>query len=226
MERILLVEDEASISDPLAFLLGREGFEVQVAGTGGEALDAFEQAGADLVLLDWQLPGMSGIQLCARLRARSEVAIIMVTARDTETDVVGGLAARADDYVTKPFSSGELIARIRAVLRRHPPIAQEAVTVVGAGRVRMDLQQHRVTVAGAPVALSGKGFELLEVFLTYPGQVLTRGRLIDEVWGADSAVADRALGAQIIRVRRLIEPDPGSPRHLMTVRGLGYRYDP
>jgi two-component system response regulator RegX3 len=226
MVRILLVEDEASISDPLAFLLGREGFEVCVVDNGGEALDAFDRAGADLVLLDRQLPGMGGIQLCARLRARSEVAIIMVTARDTETDVVAGLEAGADDYVTKPFSSGELIARIRAVLRRHPVLAQEPITTLGAGRVRMDLQRRLVTVAGVPVHLSGKGFELLEVFLTYPGQLLTRGRLIDEVWGAGSGVESRALGAQIIRVRRLIEPDPASPRHLMTVHGLGYRYDP
>ncbi len=185
MTRVLVVEDEESFSDALSYMLRREGYEVEVASNGHEALQTFERSGADLVLLDLMLPGLSGTEVCRELRTRSHVPIIMVTARDSEVDKVVGLELGADDYVTKPFSSRELVARIRAVLRRGAEPEELMLSVVEAGPVRMDVERHVVTVDGQQVALPLKEFDLLELLLRNADRVLTRGQLIDRVWGAD-----------------------------------------
>ncbi|MGH3787187.1 MAG: response regulator [Pseudonocardiaceae bacterium] len=229
MIRVLIVEDEESFADPLAFLLRKEGFSPAVASTGSEALEEFERNGADIVLLDLMLPGMSGTDVCKQLRARSAVPVIMVTARDSEIDKVVGLELGADDYVTKPYSARELIARIRAVLRRGGEIpdgeAALGPAVLEAGPVRMDVERHTVTVAGQEVALPLKEFDLLEYLLRNVGRVLTRGQLIDRVWGADYVGDTKTLDVHVKRLRSKIEQDPSSPQHLLTVRGLGYKYD-
>ena len=228
MTRVLIVEDEESFADPLAFLLRKEGFATAVATSGSEALDEFDRNGADIVLLDLMLPGMSGTDVCKHLRARSSVPVIMVTARDSEIDKVVGLELGADDYVTKPYSARELIARIRAVLRRGgEPDGDGALApaVLEAGPVRMDVERHTVTVAGQEVALPLKEFDLLEYLLRNVGRVLTRGQLIDRVWGADYVGDTKTLDVHVKRLRSKIEPDPSSPQHLVTVRGLGYKYD-
>lgn len=225
MTRVLVVEDEESFSDALSFMLGKEGFEVVVAGTGPEAVDTFERSGADLVLLDLMLPGMSGTQVCRVLRQRSSVPIIMVTAKDDEIDKVLGLELGADDYVTKPYSSRELVARVRAVLRRRTDLADDPSSVLEAGRVRMDVERHLVTVEGDEVALPLKEFDLLELLLRNTGRVLTRAQLIDRVWGSDYVGDGKTLDVHIKRLRAKIEPDPTAPVHLITVRGLGYKYD-
>ncbi|WP_288025774.1 response regulator transcription factor [Arthrobacter sp.] len=226
MSRILIVEDEESISDPLSFLLGREGYEVEVADNGLDALVAFERGGADLVLLDLQLPGMSGTEVCKHLRQRSTVPIIMLTAKDSEIDKVVGLELGADDYVTKPYSSRELIARIRAVLRRQGEPEELVSSTVHAGPVRMDVERHVVTVHGEAVAFPLKEFELLEMLLRNAGRVLTRGQLIDRVWGADYVGDTKTLDVHVKRIRSKIEPEPAAPRFLVTVRGLGYKFEP
>jgi two-component system response regulator RegX3 len=225
MTRVLVVEDEQSYRDPLTYLLRREGFDVVEAATGPDALEAFDRGGADIVLLDLMLPGMPGTEVCRQLRNRSRVPVIMVSARDDEVDKVVGLELGADDYVTKPYSSRELVARIRAVLRRgeEPPTA--AVAVLEVGRVRMDVDGHRVTVAGEHVALPLKEFELLEMFLRNPGRVLTRQQLIDRVWGADYVGDTKTLDVHVKRLRSKIEEDPAHPTLLTTVRGLGYKLD-
>ena len=222
MTRVLVVEDEHSYREPLSYLLQREGFEVVEAETGPDALEAFDRLGADIVLLDLMLPGMSGTEVCRHLRARSRVPVIMVTARDDEVDKVIGLELGADDYVTKPYSSRELVARIRAVLRRgeEVPTAGEALEV---GRVRMDVDRHQVTVAGSDVSLPLKEFELLEMFLRNPARVLTRQQLIDRVWGADYVGDTKTLDVHVRRLRSKLEEDPAHPRMLLTVRGLGYK---
>ncbi|MGQ0778682.1 MAG: response regulator transcription factor [Pseudonocardiales bacterium] len=227
MTRVLIVEDEESFADPLAFLLRKEGFTTAVATTGSEALEEFDRNGADIVLLDLMLPGMSGTDVCKHLRSRSGVPVIMVTARDSEIDKVVGLELGADDYITKPYSARELIARIRAVLRRGGEAEGDglAPTVLEAGPVRMDVERHTVTVAGQEVALPLKEFDLLEYLLRNVGRVLTRGQLIDRVWGADYVGDTKTLDVHIKRLRSKIEPDPSSPHHLLTVRGLGYKYD-
>jgi two-component system response regulator RegX3 len=225
LTRVLVVEDEESFSDALSFMLGKEGFEVVVAGTGPEAVDTFERSGADLVLLDLMLPGMSGTQVCRVLRQRSSVPIIMVTAKDDEIDKVLGLELGADDYVTKPYSSRELVARVRAVLRRRTDLADDPSSVLEAGRVRMDVERHLVTVEGDEVALPLKEFDLLELLLRNTGRVLTRAQLIDRVWGSDYVGDGKTLDVHIKRLRAKIEPDPTAPVHLITVRGLGYKYD-
>ncbi|MGH3795594.1 MAG: response regulator [Pseudonocardiaceae bacterium] len=228
MTRVLIVEDEESFADPLAFLLRKEGFATAVATTGSAALDEFDRNGADIVLLDLMLPGMSGTDVCKHLRARSGVPVIMVTARDSEIDKVVGLELGADDYITKPYSARELIARIRAVLRRGGESdGDSALTpaVLEAGPVRMDVERHTVTVAGQDVALPLKEFDLLEYLLRNVGRVLTRGQLIDRVWGADYVGDTKTLDVHVKRLRSKIEPDPSSPQHLVTVRGLGYKYD-
>ena len=227
MTRVLIVEDEESFADPLAFLLRKEGFATAVATTGSEALDEFDRNGADIVLLDLMLPGMSGTDVCKHLRSRSGVPVIMVTARDSEIDKVVGLELGADDYITKPYSARELIARIRAVLRRGGEADGDglAPVVLEAGPVRMDVERHTVTVAGQEVALPLKEFDLLEYLLRNVGRVLTRGQLIDRVWGADYVGDTKTLDVHIKRLRSKIEPDPSSPHHLLTVRGLGYKYD-
>ena len=228
MTRVLIVEDEESFADPLAFLLRKEGFTTAVAITGQQALEEFDRNGADIVLLDLMLPGMSGTDVCRQLRTRSAVPVIMVTARDGEIDKVVGLELGADDYVTKPYSARELIARIRAVLRRGGDDAEAALggpAVLAAGPVRMDVERHTVTVAGEEIPLPLKEFDLLEYLLRNVGRVLTRGQLIDRVWGADYVGDTKTLDVHVKRLRAKIEPDPSAPRHLLTVRGLGYKYD-
>ncbi|MDQ3761649.1 MAG: response regulator transcription factor [Actinomycetota bacterium] len=229
MTRVLIVEDEESFADPLAFLLRKEGFSPAVATSGSEALEEFDRNGADIVLLDLMLPGMSGTDVCKQLRARSAVPVIMVTARDSEIDKVVGLELGADDYVTKPYSARELIARIRAVLRRGGEVPDSdpafGPAVLEAGPVRMDVERHTVTVAGREVALPLKEFDLLEYLLRNVGRVLTRGQLIDRVWGADYVGDTKTLDVHVKRLRSKIEQDPSSPQHLLTVRGLGYKYD-
>jgi two-component system response regulator RegX3 len=226
--RVLIVEDEESFADPLAFLLRKEGFTAAIANDGKQALEEFDRNGADIVLLDLMLPGMSGTDVCKQLRQRSGVPVIMVTARDSEIDKVVGLELGADDYVTKPYSARELIARIRAVLRRGGEAAadsQQTQSVLTAGPVRMDVERHVVTVNGTEVALPLKEFDLLEYLLRNVGRVLTRGQLIDRVWGADYVGDTKTLDVHVKRLRSKIEPDPGSPRHLVTVRGLGYKFE-
>ncbi len=226
MSRILLVEDEESFSDPLSFLLRREGFEVAVAESGTAALREFDAGGADLVLLDLMLPGLSGLEVCRALRQRSSVPVIMLTAKDDEIDKVVGLEIGADDYVTKPYSSRELLARIRAVLRRHAEPEDLLPSTIEAGPVRMDVERHRVTVNGTPTAFALKEFELLHFLLRNAGRVLTRGQLIDRVWGSDYVGDTKTLDVHVKRLRGKIEEDPANPRHLLTVRGLGYKFEP
>jgi two-component system response regulator RegX3 len=223
--RVLVVEDEESFSDALSYMLRREGFEVEVAATGNEGITAFERGGADLVLLDLMLPGMSGTEVCRTLRSRSTVPIIMVTARDSEVDKVVGLEIGADDYVTKPFSSRELIARIRAVMRRGGEPEELVTNTVEAGPVRMDVERHVVTVDGRTIAMPLKEFDLLELLLRNAGRVLTRGQLIDRVWGSDYVGDTKTLDVHVKRLRAKIEPDPGNPKYLVTVRGLGYKFE-
>ncbi|MEV0268424.1 MAG: response regulator transcription factor [Hamadaea sp.] len=227
MARVLVVEDEEAFSDAISYMLRKEGFEVSVAATGTAALTEFDRSGADIVLLDLMLPEMSGTEVCRQLRVRSSVPIIMVTARDSEIDKVVGLELGADDYVTKPYSPRELVARIRAVLRRR---SQEPVDAGGAtlsaGPVRMDVERHVVTVSGDTVPLPLKEFELLELLLRNAGRVLTRGQLIDRVWGADYVGDTKTLDVHVKRLRSKIEPEPSTPRYLVTVRGLGYKFEP
>jgi two-component system response regulator RegX3 len=225
MTRVLVVEDEDSISEPLAYMLRKEGFEVAVAPDGPSGLAAFEREGADLVLLDLMLPGLSGTEVCRELRSRSAVPVIMLTARDSEVDKVVGLELGADDYVTKPFSHRELAARIRAVLRRQGVTSSEDGGALEAGPVRMDVDRHLVTVAGAPVQLPLKEFDLLELLLRNVGRVLTRSQLIDRIWGSDYVGDTKTLDVHVKRLRAKIEPDPAAPKHLLTVRGLGYKLE-
>jgi two-component system response regulator RegX3 len=223
--RVLVVEDEDSISDPLSYMLRREGFEVEVAETGPDALRQFDRSGADLVLLDLMLPGLSGTEVCRSLRQRSNVAIIILTARDSEVDKVVGLELGADDYVTKPFSHRELLARIRAVLRRGAEPEELLSPTIEAGPVRLDVERHTVAVNGVTVALPLKEFDLLELLLRNTGRVLTRGQLIDRIWGSDYVGDTKTLDVHIKRLRSKIEPDPANPKFLLTVRGLGYKFD-
>jgi two-component system response regulator RegX3 len=225
MTRILVVEDEVSFSDPLSYLLRKEGYEVAVAETGPEALADFDRAGADLVLLDLMLPGLSGTEVCRALRQRSAVPVIMLTAKDSEIDKVVGLEIGADDYVTKPYSSRELLARIKAVLRRLSEPEDLVPATIEAGPVRMDVERHIVTVAGRPTQLPLKEFELLEMLLRNTGRVLTRMQLIDRVWGSDYVGDTKTLDVHVKRLRAKIEPDPAEPRHIVTVRGLGYKFE-
>jgi two-component system response regulator RegX3 len=223
--QVLIVEDEESLADPLAYLLRKEGFEVTVAADGPSALAEFDRAGADIVLLDLMLPGMSGTEVCKHLRARSSVPVIMVTARDSEIDKVVGLELGADDYVTKPYSARELIARIRAVLRRGADADDAGERVLEAGPVRMDVERHIVTVDGQQVPMPLKEFELLAFLMRNRGRVLTRGQLIDRVWGADYVGDTKTLDVHVKRLRSKIEPDPTNPVCLLTVRGLGYKLE-
>jgi two-component system response regulator RegX3 len=219
------VEDEESFSDPLSYLLRREGYEVAVADDGPAALEEFDRNGADLVLLDLMLPGLPGVEVCRQLRVRSKVPVIMLTAKDGEIDKVVGLELGADDYVTKPYSSRELVARIRAVLRRgtEPDLSETAP--VEAGPVRMDVERHVVTVNGEAAPMPLKEFELLEMLLRNAGRVLTRMQLIDRVWGSDYVGDTKTLDVHVKRLRGKIEPDPANPRYLVTVRGLGYKFE-
>ncbi|MCG7276309.1 MULTISPECIES: response regulator transcription factor [Corynebacterium] len=231
MTTILIVEDEESLADPLAFLLRKEGFDVLLAPDGPSALEQFAANTVDIVLLDLMLPGMSGTDVCKQLRATSSVPVIMVTARDSEIDKVVGLELGADDYVTKPYSSRELIARIRAVLRRGGEVSSEGSEeepddqVLEGGRVRMDVERHTVLVDGHPVSMPLKEFDLLEYLLRNAGRVLTRGQLIDRIWGADYVGDTKTLDVHVKRLRSKIESEPSHPKHLVTVRGLGYKFE-
>ena len=227
MTRILVVEDEESFSEALAYLLGREGFEVGTADTGIKAVEDYDRNGADLVLLDLMLPGLSGTEVCRQLRSRSNVPIIMLTAKDSEVDKVVGLELGADDYVTKPYSSRELLARIRAVLRRNSDDAflDGEGHVLVAGPVRMDTERHLVSVDNEAINLPLKEFELLEFLLRNSGRVLTRMQLIDRVWGSDYVGDTKTLDVHIKRLRAKIEKDPANPTHIQTVRGLGYKME-
>ncbi len=224
MTRIMVVEDEESFSDALSFMLRKEGFAVSVATTGPDALAQFEREPSDLVLLDLMLPGMSGTDVCRSIRARSRVPIIMVTAKDSEIDKVLGLELGADDYVTKPFSSRELVARIRAVLRRNVDDVDDS-PVVEAGPVRIDPERHQVQVDGQVVSMPLKEFDLLEYLVRNAGRVLTRGQLIDRIWGSDYVGDTKTLDVHVKRLRAKVEPDPANPVHLLTVRGLGYKFE-
>lgn len=224
MTRILIIEDEDSYRDATSFMLRKEGFDVVTAADGAEGLAEFDKNGADLVLLDLMMPGIPGVEVCRQLRARGNVAIVMVTARDSEVDKVVGLELGADDYVTKPFSHRELVARIRAVLRRGQDqvLLPEVVEVDG---VRIDVERHQVTVDGKDVRCALREFELLELLLRNAGRVMTRGQLIDRIWGSDYVGDTKTLDVHIKRLRSKIEKDPSNPQRLITVRGLGYKYE-
>ena len=222
MTRILLVEDEESFSDPLSYLLEKEGYDVTVAADGLVAIAEFERTGADLVLLDLMLPGASGTEVCRQLRSKSNVPIIMLTAKDSEIDKVVGLELGADDYVTKPYSSRELLARVRAVLRRNTDQADLMDSVIEAGGVRIDVDRHVASVRGEEVSLPLKEFELL---VRNAGRVMTRGQLIDRIWGQDYVGDTKTLDVHIKRLRAKVETEPSTPRLLVTVRGLGYKFE-
>ena len=226
MTRILVVEDEESLSEAISFLLSKDGFEVETAATGPAAIEKFELSGADLILLDLMLPGLSGTEVCRQIRSKSSVPIIMLTAKDSEIDKVVGLELGADDYVTKPYSSRELIARIRAVLRRGEMMESNSeVGVLAVGPVRLDIDRHIITVNGLPVALPLKEFELLEFLMRNAGRVLTRIQLIDRVWGSDYVGDTKTLDVHIKRLRAKIEKDPANPEFIQTVRGMGYKME-
>ena len=226
MTRILVVEDETSFSEALEFLLGKEGFSVITAATGTEALKKFDQGGIDLVLLDLMIPEVSGTEVCRQIRTKSRVPIIMLTAKDSEVDKVVGLEIGADDYVTKPYSARELVARIHAVLRRNsgelPTNESGVMTIQG---IRMDIDRHQVSLNGAPVSLPLKEFELLEFLMRNAGRVLTRMQLIDRVWGSDYVGDTKTLDVHIKRLRAKLEDDPANPKIIQTVRGLGYKME-
>ena len=225
MTRVLVVEDEDSFSDALSFMLRREGYEVFVATDGNAAISEFDKHGPDLVLLDLMLPGISGTEVCRIIRGKSSVPIIMLTAKDGEVDKVVGLELGADDYVTKPFSSRELLARVRAVLRRHGEPEELLPPTIEAGSVRIDIERHVVSVRGENITMPLKEFDLLEFLVRNSGRVLTRNQLIDRVWGADYVGDTKTLDVHIKRLRAKIEIDPSSPIHINTVRGLGYKFE-
>jgi two-component system response regulator RegX3 len=227
MTKILVVEDEESFSEALAYLLGREGFDVTVADSGPKAIEEFDRVGADLVLLDLMLPGLSGTEVCKQLRQRSDVPIIMLTAKDSEVDKVVGLELGADDYVTKPYSSRELVARIRAVLRRNSDLGDTdpADGILTVGPVRLDTERHVIAINGSTVQFPLKEFELLEFLMRNCDRVLTRTQIIDRVWGSDYVGDTKTLDVHIKRLRAKIEVDPANPVYIQTVRGLGYKME-
>jgi two-component system response regulator RegX3 len=228
MTKILIVEDESSFSEAISFLLGKEGFETDVAENGRAALELFKASAYDLVLLDLMIPEVSGIDVCRAIRTTSMVPIIMLTAKDSEVDKVVGLELGADDYVTKPYSSRELVARIKAVLRRGTTESMDADSnsaIQVAGNIRMDVERHQVTVNGTLINLPLKEFELLEFLMRNAGRVLTRGQLIDRVWGGDYYGDTKTLDVHIKRLRSKIEEDPANPQLIQTIRGLGYKFE-
>jgi two-component system response regulator RegX3 len=224
MTRVLVVEDEESYRDALCYMLSREGFEVIEARDGASGIAEFDRRGADIVLLDLMMPGLPGTEVFRQLRLRGSVPVIMLTARDTEVDKVVGLELGADDYVTKPFSHRELVARMRAVLRRGQD-AELLPDVLEAAGVRMDVERHEVSVDGERIKLALKEFELLEMLLRNAGRVMTRGQLIDRIWGSDYVGDTKTLDVHVKRLRTKIESDPANPRYLITVRGLGYKFE-
>jgi len=225
MSRVLIVEDEKNLREPLVFLLEKEGYSVVTAADGNQAVELFRSQGADLVLLDLMLPGISGNEVCRQIRAESNVPIIMLTAKDAEIDKVVGLELGADDYVTKPYSTRELLARMKAVLRRNLEPQPATDGVLRAAGIVMDLERHTVTVNGNQIAMPLKEFELLELLLENVNRVLTRGQIIDRVWGSNYFGDTKTLDVHVKRIRSKIEEDPSRPRHLVTVRGLGYKFE-
>jgi two-component system response regulator RegX3 len=225
MTKVLVVEDEAGLRDPLVFLLGKEGYDIVEAEDGLVAIEKFKQETFDLILLDLMLPGADGNEVCRVIRQTSQVPIIMLTAKDDEIDKVVGLEIGADDYVTKPYSSRELLARMKAVLRRGGEQAVVSDGILEAGSIRMDVERHMVYVHGQVVAMPLKEFELLELFLENVNRVLTRGQIIDRVWGSNYYGDTKTLDVHVKRLRSKIEDDPARPEHLLTVRGLGYKYE-
>ena len=225
MTRILVVEDEESFREGLQHMLSREGFEVVLASDGAQGITEFDKSAPDLVLLDWMLPEFSGIEVCKYIRTKSSIPVIMLTAKDTEVDKVVGLELGADDYVTKPFSTAELLARIRAVLRRGGDIDIPNASVIENGPIRIDIDRHAISVNGEAVSMPLKEFELLEYLMRNSGRVLTRGQLMDRVWGSNYHGDGKTLDVHIKRIRSKIEPDPANPIYLTTVRGLGYRFE-
>ena len=226
MTRILIIEDEASFSDAVSFMLEKEGFDVHVEATGPAGIAAFEQRGADLILLDLMLPGMPGTDVCKTIRAKSSVPVIMLTAKDSEIDKVLGLEMGADDYITKPFSMRELVARVRAVLRRPQGVdpAEDRATIA-AGPVQIDVDRHIVRIRGDVVTMPLKEFDLLEFLVRNAGRVLTRSQLIDRVWGSDYFGDTKTLDVHVKRLRAKVEPDPANPVRIVTIRGLGYKFE-
>lgn len=225
MTRVLVVEDEPNLREPLVYLLEKEGYQVIEADNGNDAVDSFRKNSPDLILLDLMLPGMSGNEVCRTIRLESQVPIIMITAKDTEIDKVVGLEIGADDYVTKPYSTRELLARMKAVLRRGSEVSISEVGLLKAGPVVMDLDRHTVSVNGEPIQMPLKEFELLELLIENVNRVLTRGQIIDRVWGSNYYGDTKTLDVHVKRVRSKIEEDPSRPRHLITVRGLGYKFE-
>jgi two-component system response regulator RegX3 len=223
--RILVVEDEESFREGLQYMLSREGFEVVLASDGAQGITEFDKTAPDLVLLDWMLPEFSGIEVCKYIRTKSSIPVIMLTAKDTEVDKVVGLELGADDYVTKPFSTAELLARIRAVLRRGGDIDIPNASIIENGPIRIDIDRHAISVNGEAVSMPLKEFELLEYLMRNSGRVLTRGQLMDRIWGSNYHGDGKTLDVHIKRIRSKIEPDPASPIYLTTVRGLGYRFE-
>lgn len=225
MTRILVVEDEESFREGLQYMLSREGFEVVLASDGAQGMAEFDKSAPDLVLLDWMLPEMPGIEVCKYIRTKSSVPVIMLTAKDSEVDKVVGLELGADDYVTKPFSTPELLARIRAVLRRGGDLDIPNASIIENGPIRIDVDRHAISVNGEDVSMPLKEFELLEYLIRNSGRVLTRGQLMDRVWGSNYHGDGKTLDVHIKRIRSKIEPDPANPIYLTTVRGLGYRFE-
>lgn len=227
MTKILIVEDEASFSEALEFLLKREGFDVEVADDGRRAIDQFEKNGADLILLDLMIPEVSGTEVCRIIRTTSQVPIIMLTAKDAEIDKVVGLELGADDYVTKPYSSRELLARIKAVLRRQTSGSEnlDSPGTLNVGPIQMNIDKHQVSVKGISISLPLREFELLEFFMRNPSRVLTRNQIIDRVWGGDYFGDTKTLDVHVKRLRAKIEADPANPVLLQTIRGLGYKLE-
>lgn len=225
MTRVLVIEDEESFRDALQFMLSREGFDVVLAADGAEGMKQFDSKNPDIVLLDLMLPEVSGTEVCKYIRTKSNTPVIMLTAKDTEIDKVVGLELGADDYVTKPFSTRELLARIKAVLRRGSDLDLESVGAVEGGPIRMDVERHALSVNGEAVSMPLKEFELLEFLMRNSGRVLTRGQLMDRIWGSDYVGDGKTLDVHVKRIRSKIEPDPANPVYLTTVRGLGYRFE-
>ncbi|MFM7013925.1 MAG: response regulator transcription factor [Actinomycetota bacterium] len=225
MAKVLVVEDEQSLREPLVFVLEKEGHEVIEAANGEDALKMFESEGADVILLDLMLPKMDGNQVCKTIRLSSNVPIIMLTAKDSEIDKVVGLEIGADDYVTKPYSTRELLARMKAVLRRNAEPSLEHSAILQAGELRLDSERHVVTLAGKTISLPLKEFELLELLMENVNRVLTRGQIIDRVWGANYFGDTKTLDVHIKRLRSKIEDDPARPQYIQTVRGLGYKFE-
>lgn len=226
---ILLVEDELSISQPLIFLLQREGFNVTHVTDGQAALNVFNNKTFDLVLLDLMLPGLTGTEICRQIRLKSQLPIVMLSAKDSEIDIVIGLELGADDYVTKPYSTRELLARIRAVLRRaeaHDKTVQEKTDteVIEISGIKLDTDRHTVSVHGSEISMPLREFELLAMLMQNAGRVLTRAQLLDRIWGANYFGDSKTLDVHVKRIRNRIEADPSQPQLLTTVRGVGYRF--